>query len=282
MESARTLLLKRSSWAPAFDMRPSSLFEGVAQRLCFVLQGLSPVRREVFTGGYRRWSSPERSSLLAQTQFAVSAWANSEQPILKALLPLELQVREKISGPSIETIMDERTSSIYVHRICRYFVKALNFIPHFRSAEGEIGKSEDYKPFFFQDEHRDLILCLLNSSLFYWFWRCTADGFHCGYGDVYRMPYKKSVQQETRKAMSILAKRLMNALKQGSQRKSVTTKRGKIEYQEFYPTSTKPILNEIDCVLAGHYGFTDDELDVIINYDIKYRMGQEVGEDDGE
>ena len=26
---------------------------------------------------------------------------------------------------------------------------------------------------------------------------------------------------------------------------------------------------------ANHYGFTDEELDFIINYDIKYRMGQE-------
>jgi hypothetical protein len=27
--------------------------------------------------------------------------------------------------------------------------------------------------------------------------------------------------------------------------------------------------------LAEHYGFTDDELDLIINYDIKYRMGRD-------
>jgi hypothetical protein len=26
-------------------------------------------------------------------------------------------------------------------------------------------------------------------------------------------------------------------------------------------------------ILAQHYGFTDEELDFIINYDIKYRMG---------
>ena len=37
----------------------------------------------------------------------------------------------------------------------------------------------------------------------------------------------------------------------------------------------KPIIDEIDRVLAGHYGFTDEELDFIINYDIKYRMGRE-------
>jgi hypothetical protein len=28
-------------------------------------------------------------------------------------------------------------------------------------------------------------------------------------------------------------------------------------------------------VLASHYGFTDEELDFIINYDIKYRMGRD-------
>jgi hypothetical protein len=35
----------------------------------------------------------------------------------------------------------------------------------------------------------------------------------------------------------------------------------------------KTIIAEIDCMLAQHYGFTDEELDFIINYDIKYRMG---------
>jgi len=29
----------------------------------------------------------------------------------------------------------------------------------------------------------------------------------------------------------------------------------------------------LDRALAAHYGFTDEELDFIINHDIKYRMG---------
>ena len=52
--------------------------------------------------------------------------------------------------------------------------------------------------------------------------------------------------------------------------------------------SVKPILDEIDRVLAAHYGFTDEELDFVpstqlrtgINYDIKYRMGRDVEADD--
>jgi hypothetical protein len=49
---------------------------------------------------------------------------------------------------------------------------------------------------------------------------------------------------------------------------------GRVEYDEYYPKLSKPIIDEIDRVLAQHYGFTDEELDYIINYDIKYRMGR--------
>jgi hypothetical protein len=42
-------------------------------------------------------------------------------------------------------------------------------------------------------------------------------------------------------------------------------------------SSINPICGGIDTVLAGHYGFTA-ELDFILNYDIKYRLGRSTGE----
>ena len=52
---------------------------------------------------------------------------------------------------------------------------------------------------------------------------------------------------------------------------------------KYYPKLSKPIIDQIDCLLAQHYGFTYEELDFIINYDIKYRMGKELdnGVDEG-
>ena len=38
---------------------------------------------------------------------------------------------------------------------------------------------------------------------------------------------------------------------------------------------SKGLIDSIDRALAEHYGFTDEELDFIINYDIKYRMGRQ-------
>ena len=57
---------------------------------------------------------------------------------------------------------------------------------------------------------------------------------------------------------------------------------GKVEYDEVYLKKSKECIDEIDTVLADHYGFTPEELDFIINYDIKYRMGKELEGDEGE
>ena len=73
---------------------------------------------------------------------------------------------------------------------------------------------------------------------------------------------------------------LMKGLQEKADIKTIQTKDGdEISYAEFYGGKSKPIIDEIDRVLARHYGFTDEELDFIINYDIKYRMGVDEGED---
>jgi hypothetical protein len=41
-----------------------------------------------------------------------------------------------------------------------------------------------------------------------------------------------------------------------------------------------PVHDENYIVLAPHKGFTDEELNFIINYDIKYRMGRDTEADD--
>jgi hypothetical protein len=50
----------------------------------------------------------------------------------------------------------------------------------------------------------------------------------------------------------------------------------------FRAKESKPAIDEIDRVLAGHYGLTAEELDFIINYDIKYRLGRDAGEEENE
>ena len=77
-------------------------------------------------------------------------------------------------------------------------------------------------------------------------------------------------------------KQLSESQKCFARPKTILTKQGhKIEYDEMDAPRSKPILDEIDTALAEHYGFTPEELDFIINYDVKYRLGRDT-EGDGE
>jgi len=70
----------------------------------------------------------------------------------------------------------------------------------------------------------------------------------------------------------------MMDLQRNSEEKQMRFKHDTLTVQCIFPRLSKPIIDEIDRVLAQHYGITDEELDFIINYDIKYRMGRDAEE----
>ena len=77
-----------------------------------------------------------------------------------------------------------------------------------------------------------------------------------------------------------LGEKLLADLKQHSVRKIAQSQvTGRVEYDEFWPSHSKGIIDEIDDVLGTHYGFTNQEIDFVKNYDYKYRMGRNSGED---
>ena len=78
----------------------------------------------------------------------------------------------------------------------------------------------------------------------------------------------------------MIENQLMKSYKTNRELKNRVYDSGLIYYEEFYPAKSKSIIDEIDAILAKHYGFTDEELDFIINYDIKYRMGKELDSGD--
>jgi len=55
-------------------------------------------------------------------------------------------------------------------------------------------------------------------------------------------------------------------------------KHDELTVQCIIPKFSKQLFDEIDQMLASYYGLSEEELDFIINYDIKYRMGREAEE----
>ena len=112
----------------------------------------------------------------------------------------------------------------------------------------------------------------MNSSLFYIYYIAFGDCFHLSDHLVKEFPVSQEIVYD--KELITLCVMLMEDLGNNSTIKSIKTKDGdEIEYAEFIANKSKYIIDNIDKILAKHFDFTDEELDFIINYDVKYRMG---------
>ena len=120
------------------------------------------------------------------------------------------------------------------------------------------------------------ITASINSSTFYFYWQVFFDAFKAGKLCVESFPLGiiddcdqlTSFEQITRKLMTDFR---TNAVRQEAQYSAT----GRVCYDQFYPRKSKHIMDEIDILLARHYGFTEDETYYIVNYDIKFRASED-------
>ena len=167
---------------------------------------------------------------------------------------------------------------LYYQEACRYWVKACEGLPFFKRNGVKMAPPHGRQVYFENEKSVAFATCLANTSLFYWFYNAFSDCEHINDGLI-RGFHIPSNWEDT--DWIKLSRQLTKSIEENSTRKTISTSQGHtIEYNEIEALKSKLIIDEIDRVLAKHYGFTDEELDFIINYDIKYRMGRDSGEEE--
>jgi hypothetical protein len=124
---------------------------------------------------------------------------------------------------------------------------------------------------FQQNYDRDIFVALFNSSTFWWYYTVTFDTFNLKdymlFGFRFTYPQDTTIIQDLCKC----CQELMDDFRANAQH----LKRGSTGSYTVYARQSKHIIDKIDQILAHHYGFTEEERDFIVNYDLKYRMGSE-------
>jgi len=256
-----------------FAVRPGKLFVGVDMNLTIIVgqQKTPSEQARIFSTRYLRWGEQSRNTLFDTICYCNSALMSDSSAIAKTgdmtatiLLesvgkhPMMARLRNTLSGGE----------KVYYHSGGRYWRKCIRE-----------RLSNEYKELVIRRGCGDAVISLLSSSLYYWFWITLSDCYHVTKRDIDVLPVPDyvlsdpSIRKLTDKLMRDLwehAERRKRNRADGTQREEVNFRVGK----------SKPILDEIDRVLAKHYGFTDEELDFIINYDIKYRISGDAAEDE--
>ena len=112
--------------------------------------------------------------------------------------------------------------------------------------------------------------CVLNSSLFYWYYSTLADCEHINDGLVRRFPLPVNWGATD---WAVLSTAVDDALRQSAVPKMINTKQGHIiEYDEINGKQASTVIAKADAALAKAFGLTGNEADYVQNYDTKYRM----------
>ena len=275
----------RSVWLSHFSNRPGQLFTGAQNRLTILITSGKRTLPQQFSTRYYRWDARngERENLFPALQYLELAEKSS---MFHGLLP---KMGCSLAGDSLEKIRSGRTLDFFKSRTGRhkvYWVRVPGYFCQFLldppMARPEAGgpsrvRGEVNDIGFDEKSARHFVHAVLNSSTYYLFFCTYTDTRHINPSDVSEFPLDlTSFSTETKVRLADLSVKLSKSC---AAHTSHWRKSGLL-IDSIDSKPSKPILDEIDKVLAVHYGFTAEELDFILNYDIKYRLGRNSEADD--
>lgn len=286
-QSLRELLVERGClYYASFNDRPSRLFDGIEHcRLAIVNSAPTTSDGALFSTGYNKWTSEERDSLMSRLTYV-----NATGLALEGSLP-------KLSNASERAIMcklAECTSKVQAHlaktgngrfyytRKLSYFVQILSFVPQILDNRNRERPPSELKELIVEsDSVAFALVAVLNSSLFFWWLTVTSDCRNLNRREINEFPLPASFDASAIHALSALGRKLMKDMTEHSKMLSMTYKKlGTLKIQCTYPRKSKAIIDEIDASLGALYGLSQSELNYVLSYDIKYRMGQSIEEDE--
>lgn len=280
MDKLRSFVNKsyRNRYIANYEIFPSKLFEGAFQRVSILLG--SNITEGAFTTKLYRWYSIERPVLFSKIVYTKEDTMYLSLGAAKLYSKRHRDVIQSMNSRCcLGNYIQKRKSSslIYYQEATNYWMKASMRIPYYKKNGIVTSPAHGRFLYFDTNQERNVVFALLNSSLFYCWYSSFSDGFHLTDGMVKSMPFKSDLINN--EELGKIAIKLENDIKNNSFITTRNTKTDEIEIESFKLNLSKKIIDEIDTALAKQYGLSKELLDFIINYDIKYRMGDELNEE---
>ena len=269
----------RKSWFANFDDRPGKLFDDLQhiRATIFLSKRDKGQNIALYATQYKRWFTEARSTL-----FEGLAYGDITTYCLEGVFPkmadlMGQRIANKLKNTK-RPVVNYKTGKFACrfHNSPQYWIRATDFVPYFWNERDGQKQSVQVKDLRFPDKTHALALCaVLNSSLFYWWFIISSDCRHLNIREITNFNFApKKLDRAGMTKLSDIVHELMHHYESHAIRKETNYKTtGKVVYDEFYPRHSKLIIDKIDRLLGEYYGFSAKELDYIINYDIKYRMG---------
>jgi hypothetical protein len=254
---------------------PGVLFTGVKAQLSIFIASNSKQETNYYTTKYLRFYADERNELF-KTKLKYSKYNNEIFDLVpKVSSPNSISILEKILFTK-----DSKSLSFFIggkHKL--YFRNMGNFFwklafenePHYSLNNVSKSSSTVSELNFESESIRDFTICLINSSIFFFYWNSLSDCYHLSKKEILKISIPSNIDfYEFNK----LKEELMKSLAENCFRQQENMKNGDIRlYDKYYPQKSKLIIDMIDTKLSKVFSLSIDELNFIKDYEIKYRLG---------
>jgi Eco57I restriction-modification methylase len=259
-----------------FSWRPGKLFDGANLQLSILLQNVGLQCERVVTTRYLMWDSEARPELFSKIEYVPTHDSRLRGSIPKLGAAEAASILKKLRSHKKEMggcFTDNSRNKVYYRRGGLYWKVFVDFVT---------GSSEEKIIRLLPEIDKYTIIAALSSDLWWWYFTITSDCRHLGNRDFETFPFDpREMTSSQQQALSELGKEFVKDLKRNAV-DAVRVYKGKksVDCLSFRVNKSKHILDEIDRLLARHYSFTAEELDFVINYDIKYRLGRDTESED--
>jgi type I restriction-modification system DNA methylase subunit len=239
--------------------RPDCLFTSVHQKLCIVIGVKKACEPVIYTGNYQYWYKDERGSLFKSTKVIKNTFKeNSFVPKLGT--GIDNRVYKKVVNTRnrvpFSALQKEGTGKVHLNMRATFWIKA--FLNEHDGAE--------YKTYHFENDGAGCYaMCLLNSSLFWWYWVCVSDCWHITRKEL--SGFMTPVIDDYTEVI-----RLANLLENELEKTKVYVGTKQVEY-EYKHKDCVYVINQIDDYINKLFGLTDEENEYIQNFAYRYRVG---------
>ena len=284
--SLQKFIFCRNAHLSSFDDRPSRLFDGLEhiQLTINLLENKVGVNPQQYVTDCKRWSAVERNDLFPTLIYACPPKHALPNTIPKIRSALEVQLWDQVSKmryPLAASYGPGEVNPVYYSRKVHNFLQVVDFVPEVYGSDGALRPPTELKPLKFPTPSlAGLALCTLNSSLFRWYIQVFTDCRHVNKREVDNFPLTNVPHQDVGNHWVELGQVLSASLKTNSEFRSMKFSHDHLRVQCIIPKRSKAEIDKVDIALGTHFGFTQEQLDFVLNYDIKYRMGQSIEDND--
>ena len=246
----------------SFNDRPDCLFTNVHQKLCILIgKKINSASKTIYTSDYYYWYKEERPFLFDKANVIKNNFVNSDY-IPKIGNIIENSIYKKVTCDSNKSLLSylssKGTNKIYLNSRATFWIKAFRHNHNFQKSYSQ-----------YECKDRDcavLAFCILNSSLFWWFWVVVSDCWHITNKELlaFKIPDINTL------VLSKLTKAAINLEKKLEETKIyVATKQTDYEYK--HRDCIKEI-QIIDALINDIFSLTKQESDFIKSFAFRYRI----------